>query len=87
MSNISQYLKIVYQSFLKGLIMSAIVTSQSILNRTKHEYSSIEGCSDITIFDVETRQTLDLAISLAYPQNTGTDNLKTASRIDVLSAL
>ena len=46
----------------------------------RHHYTNTDNCPDITIFDIETGQTLDLDISLARPWSI--DNVKRASRID-----
>ena len=50
----------------------------------RHHYTNTDNRPDITIFDIETGQTLDLDISLAHPWSV--DNVKRASRIDGFAA-
>ena len=50
----------------------------------RHHYTNTDNRPDITIFDNETGQTLDLDISLAHPWSV--DNVKRASRIDGFAA-
>ena len=50
----------------------------------RHNYTNIDNCPDITVFDIETGQTLDLDISLAHPWSI--DNVKRASTIDGFAA-
>ena len=50
----------------------------------RHLYTNTDNRPDITIFDIETGQTLDLDISLAHSWSV--DNVKSASRIDGFAA-
>ena len=50
----------------------------------RHHYTNTDNRPDITIFGIETGQTLDLDISLAHPWSV--DNVKRASRIDGFAA-
>ena len=54
------------------------------LSEPRHHYTNTDNRPDITIFDIETGQTLDLDISLAHPWSV--DNVKRASRIDGFAA-
>ena len=51
---------------------------------SRHHYTNTDSRPDITIFDIETGQTLDLDISLAHPWSV--ENVKRASRIDGFAA-
>ena len=46
----------------------------------RHHHTNTDNRPDITIFDIETGQTLDLDISLVHPWSV--NNVKRASRID-----